>query len=582
MPTLSHVTPNEPATNYRWRGVWTAGGGAIGTIGVRAFAGSVITWGIAFPAEGISVVGYAYDPAVGSAGGEIRFTSPWFADQLVTLLSYTGGTWEVEIDDLALTRTACVGYSWSYSEIRLYINGVLIYTGGANAGGGTGYDHRYNRCRLYASTEYDPSMVCNPASCPGATLTIWPTSRLVGGYQRDTGSGWFGDGVLIDPTGFTTPLSIPTCPGACTCFPTAPAITGTDSYAVEVYGERKYLSTAATRSHDCYCKDGSFGGSVTEYQVDEDTYDDSTWVHVVGEEHGIRRRVIIQRSCCNCVCPAYTDAECRITTTTTPSSKTYCESYRSSTGWKDTVYCWSGMVICPEPPGGGDGAGRCGQSDDIFCAFDAYVHVYWPDDTCGESSSGPHNSRDKLGRYTRTAVRDGQLWLLRADSGSPREGWDLETLWGENISQARTMWRPDLTLRLIYRDSSDGHVYWSRSTDDGVSFEDPELLFMSAHYPEPMQNGLGWEVFAVFKYDSGSSGPGKIFLRVQPPDENIPGAEFSVKDAAGVPIAFAADSFGIEAPPNGPSRWVLTAMADGATEPGEWESTDEGVSWEPV
>lgn len=556
--------------------MWTTGGGAVGVIGVRAFASSVITWGIAFPAEGISVVGYAYDPAVGSAGGEIRFTSPWFADQFVTLLSYTGGTWEVEIDDLELTRTACVGYSWSYSEIRLYINSVLIYTGGPNSGSGTGYDHRYNRCRLAASTEYDPNMVCNPAACPGANLTIWPTSRLVGGYQRDTGSGWFGDAVLIDSTGFTTPLSIPAC-GGCGCFPTAPMITGTNSYTVEVYGERKYLATAATRSHDCYCNDGSFGGSVTEYQADEDTYDDSTWVHVVGEEHGIRTRVIAQRSCCNCVCPAYTDAECRLTSTTMPSSKTYCESYKSSTGWKDTVYCWSGWVVCPDPPG----AGRCGQSDDVFCAFDAYVHVYWPADTsCGDFGS-PHNSRDFLGRYTRVSTRNGQLWLLRADAGSPRGGWHHELLWGSNVSTPRGLWNREFAFELVYRDTSDGHVYWTRSTDDQHTFETPEMLFMASKYPDAFHDSR-WTGAAVFKHDSGSSGVGKIYLRLRGPNSNTFAAEFTVKNAAGVAISFEDESFGITVPSIGPNAWVLTAKKAGDTEPSEWESTDNGASWEQV
>lgn len=468
MPTLSHVTPNEPATNYRWRGVWTPGGGAVGTIGVQSNGSSVITWGVAYPGEGIQVVAWAYDPAVGVAGGEIRFSSPWFADQFVTLLSYVGGTWEVEIDDLVLDRAGCTGSSWSYSEVRLYIDGVLIFTGGANSGSSSSYDHRYNRCRLAASTIFNPDMVCNPAACPGANLTIWPTSRVVGGYQRDTGSGFGSDAVLIDPTGYTTPLAIVTCPSACGCFPTAPSITGTDSYSVEVYGERKYLATASSGSRDCLCLDGSSGGTVTTYQADEDAIDNATWVHIVGEDHGIPTRVVSQRSCCNCVCPAYTDSDCRLVSTTIVGTKTYCESYRSSTGWLDTVYCWSGMVVCPDPPG----AGTCGEGDDVFCAFDAYVHVYWPADSCGDCDDPSYDVNRAFDHIRSTICNTNQVWFGYASHSNPASWTDANT----GITATSASIRFDHLSggsRISLVTVNAGALEFRYSEDGGVSWEAP-------------------------------------------------------------------------------------------------------------
>ena len=114
--SLSHVTPGEPATNYQWRGVWSVSGGGSAGLGVRAVAEEVVTWGVAWPDEGIRVSADASDPLVGSPGGEIRFESPWFADQVVTLLSFTGGDWRIEIDQLVLTREGCTSYCLLYTS----------------------------------------------------------------------------------------------------------------------------------------------------------------------------------------------------------------------------------------------------------------------------------------------------------------------------------------------------------------------------------------------------------------------------------------------------------------------------------
>ncbi|GEM_PF-5058591 len=510
--SLSHVTPGEPATNYQWRGVWSVSGGGSAGLGVRAVAEEVVTWGVAWPDEGIRVSADASDPLVGSPGGEIRFESPWFADQVVTLLSFTGGDWRIEIDQLVLTREGCTSYEWSYDEVRLYVNDTLIYAGGANAGGGTGYDHRHNRLRMQAFCEYDPDLTCNPEACPLPAASVLPRSELLGGYRRDRGSGWESDAILIDSTGYITPLAIVGCP-PCSCLPSPPVMTGTDSWEARLIGERRLARLADSRSTDCRCLDGSSGGTVTEHQIDEDYKNDTSYLHVAGIDHGIRLRRIWQRSCCNCVCPPFTDEHCRIASTDAVSTHTYCESERSSAGWINRVFCWEGTVVCPDPPGPDP---RCGSDAlDEFCAFDCVVRVYWPEDSCAECDE-PSLDVSRAWGHVRAAVCGGTIWFDWAPHSAPGAFTSRDTgivadavcvrfehsVGGQRISLSYVVGEE---LRYRY------------SEDAGQSWESPVTIQTGVH---DATHEIGRDGRRIFLYTVGS-GPYDLLAQVWSAQDDV-------------------------------------------------------------
>jgi len=576
------VRRNAGPHNYRWLAEMTPSGSYSGSgTGVTARMVKAIQWGAEFPSQGVRATLSAFNNPAG-AGGGLTIESPYFATIVVPLLSYTGATVRVEIDALVLdVPPPCTGSSWSFSELRVYVDDDLAVTAGPRSGADS-YSHRENWIGF--EVEDSPSSIrpCGPG-CPGPTppATLSQASHIRGGYQVDDGSGFASEVVAMKGDGPLPPGAVSCRAGGCDCTHGLPGITGADSYEVEASAASYFYADDTVTVEDCYCPTDppGFAGTIHLHDSFARRWRQFAVVHIVPASHGIPFTAVRRDTCCGCSCLVLPE-DCDFDETDDVEALTYCETFRYVEAWAGHSYCAFDWIPCPDPPGG-----NCGAAfEDDLCYYRASVDVYWPEEPpCGGGeAAGPHNSRDRLGRYTRTAIRDGQVWLLRADSGSPREGWDLETLWGADVLAARTMWTPNLTLRLIYESAATGHVYLTRSTDDGRTFEDPELLFMSARYPEVMQDGLGWEAYAVFKHDAGSSGPGKIYLRLQRPDESVPGAEFPVRDAGGSPIAFAPDSFAIEAPAGGPRRWVLTAMADGASEPGEWESTDEGDSWAAI
>ena len=512
-----------------------------------------------------------------TTGGSLVIESPYFSTITYTLLSYVGATVRVEIDGLNLKVPApCKESVWSFEELRIYVNGVLEYTLGATSGGDA-YSHRKNWLELKALDEFTPSRACG-AACPGSPALIDPRSTLRGGYQIDFGSGYVSETVDIDNSAALEPDE-PECRDSCDCILDLPDITGTDSYDVVVEAMKYHNETQTDSIQECYCFNHPeiLGGIVAMHEVDTDHREQAAWVHIVSVDHGItltRRR---WDTCCGCSCEP-TDPECTYRETDDEEPHTICESSRSVYGWITKLFCFNGLVACPDPE-----EGCIGFEDDI-CVYSASIVVSWPKEpACDDDLEcrSPHNARDFLGRLTRVSECGGRLWLLRADAGSPRSGWDHELLWGSNIETPRGLWTNQFNYEMVYRDSSDGSVYWTRSTDDQQTFETPQEFFMAAKYPDSFKDAR-YVGYAVFKHDSGSSGPGKIYLRIQGPADNTPGAEFPVADAVGVPISFADDSFGITAPKIGPAPWILSATKAGDTVPTEFESTDVGESWEEV
>lgn len=104
-------------------------------------------------------------------------------------------------------------------------------------------------------------------------------------------------------------------------------------------------------------------------------------------------------------------------------------------------------------------------------------------------------------------------------------------------------------------------------------FSDVPQLQMAVAFPRVRTSEWNQKVVAVFEFNAGSSGPGKIKVRYQGPGDTALGASHATTfnvEPVGYDISFA---------PSRSGSLILEAIAEGDSEPSSWESTDEGETW---
>ena len=152
-----------------------------------------------------------------------------------------------------------------------------------------------------------------------------------------------------------------------------------------------------------------------------------------------------------------------------------------------------------------------------------------------------------------------------------------------NAVQARFCYPADSIHRINYAvfDGTDIRLYTSH--DDGNTVTHMAALLTNCRHPLPFVGGdgnqAGVEGVAGFRFDSGTSGPGKIILKVQWLGETAWSSEIVVKNTAGTAYSFEYDSFGISVPPGSIHSFILFARKAGDTGATRFESNDAGETW---
>lgn len=121
-----------------------------------------------------------------------------------------------------------------------------------------------------------------------------------------------------------------------------------------------------------------------------------------------------------------------------------------------------------------------------------------------------------------------------------------------------------------------GDAYETLSYDDGVTWSAPSMSMANAKQPIPFTDANGYEGVAWWEYQSGSSGPVSIKLKVKEPRDAPYGSVITL------PNDFTDDGFGITCPPTNQMGWVIVATLDGDTSPSTLVSYDQGETWEVV
>jgi len=169
--------------------------------------------------------------------------------------------------------------------------------------------------------------------------------------------------------------------------------------------------------------------------------------------------------------------------------------------------------------------------------------------------------------------------------------WDYPVPYGE----------PDSTYRFITKDPEDLQprfridlnlcrlfVTWQRafsqmeafSDDDGATWSTPEEIRTDIRWQDTWHDERGFEGRAYFAYDSGASGPGKIWVEVRPPGESAFGSAVVV--GGGTPVSFADSTFKIVASPDEQASWILSAIKNGGAVPTHFRSFDDGETWTEI
>ena len=128
----------------------------------------------------------------------------------------------------------------------------------------------------------------------------------------------------------------------------------------------------------------------------------------------------------------------------------------------------------------------------------------------------------------------------------------------------------DLIL-LFTREDGGSDVWETRSTDDGVTWSEPEMAFEGASHPHIRHDRHGYCVRAAYK-------DGGIVATVQAQGDDEPSDEFPFEDESG-PIGVADDNFCLSPGPTASSPWELVAFATDGTF-SAWVSYDDCLTWE--
>lgn len=184
------------------------------------------------------------------------------------------------------------------------------------------------------------------------------------------------------------------------------------------------------------------------------------------------------------------------------------------------------------------------------------------------------------GHLHRTRIIEGNIHHARAEKGVPP--WDLENQITSGGADSRPSTALTIAGGIVLVFSRGTGVYWCRSFDDGATFSTPALFMANRYFPITISGDDGQTIFMAFGYNSGTSGPGKIYVRAQGPGDTAPDTERAIVGTGGV-LTFEPGVFGLTPVPSQPGRWVLSAVKQGETEPTEFENYDSvGYEWREI
>lgn len=387
------------------------------------------------------------------------------------------------------------------------------------------------------------------------------------GYRiSDLLGGWTHDAVEFKDSGQNAL--------ACDCSIDLPNVTYVDSYDVSAtmalhYERQATLITPIV----CNCPNG---GSITNngYRIDWDGYIKGCDLgSIIPSNAAIYDHVITRYAKCN------SSESTEIITGTEPGPTTYGDLRQIiNENFETDKYCSDSVLsTCVLDPG--EDPPECPLPDDVTCFYSAYTLYQLVTPLCAAESRHPDNVHFvHTKEYVWAKEVDTDIWVFKSQFSIPVIGFTT----GVKVTSTGTNTRPALFLdpRGIFYVSYEvgGNIVYRFSTDFCLTWSDEITLFTSCQQPRVAVGPNGERLYAAFKYDSGSSGPGKIRVVSRSAGGELT-AEANALNTSGTAISFADDGFDISFSDDNHGAWTLIAYKDGETDVTIWASNDFGLTW---
>lgn len=173
------------------------------------------------------------------------------------------------------------------------------------------------------------------------------------------------------------------------------------------------------------------------------------------------------------------------------------------------------------------------------------------------------------------------IWVARSNYPVPFS-YDMVAKLRDDADDVQPRLRVEFGLSrlwMVWRRSVE--MWEAYSDDDGKTWSEPALVASDVGWVDGWSDRRGFGGKAYFEYDSGTSGPGKIKLRVRGPGDTSFGSWITV-EVGGTPVSFADGSYKFWAPEDQQSTWMLSATKEGDSAPTNFCSYDEGTTWAEI
>lgn len=199
---------------------------------------------------------------------------------------------------------------------------------------------------------------------------------------------------------------------------------------------------------------------------------------------------------------------------------------------------------------------------------------------------GPaYHLQDGLGRVHEAVIIAGDVWYRRSDHAVPKPSWlffNQATAYGD-VTYASMDFEPNsgILYMMVERHTAGVYnTYLASSLDGGKSWTAGTLYMASARPLNPFRTAMGGFGYGWFVYDSGSSGPGKVYFTVRNAGDTSWPTPWVAKDNTGTALSIADGGWGnVQMPVGDAGNLTWTPIIQGQPSNSFLFTMDMGKSW---
>lgn len=599
MASRIHLEPNLSATDWDYR-IWIPAFAPTltncATCLARAFVVSTIGAGALWPFSG-AMHSLAQEETGGVRTTYYNVQIPEYSiDETVTLgASFVTDYLFLRFVNDQLTVTDCDAWSRACDAVELWqVDGggteteilfsgdsLLPASGGPYTWSGTGYDARLNVTTANAYAVAIPLSFNNVGCGPD-----YESYLNLGYFQAKAGWRWY-DSATLTRHGET--ISVPVIATEprddCDCTGGQGTLSGTDSWTVSLNntGDRIQLIYTAEPKSCLVCY---FDVRTGELHCDTLVIDPAN--HIVYSYEARIVGISIQATTANLKrLRRYVYNRCSDTgiltgpvneygPTDTEELVTRCETYVYTRRFEDEEWCGAAPppyseIECAPP---------------INCSWERSASITWTEDPgCGgDSYKDPHNIISTNDEYWQAMVnRFGDVYVDRSEFPVPNSGMTRKQVTtSADCSHPRLVeWIAQRKIIVVYQRGSGG-VYYRVCTNLNASWSSEVSLFSGSPIkPFVIRDDEGNIYVFAFKYDAGTSGPGKIYMVRMATGETSFSSEVAIKDTTGTALSVADTGYGAWGLPKENARRPLIVLnISGESDVSIWASHNYCKNWQ--